>query len=300
MVYKENLLCLESVKAFEKNMRFYFLPSYLPKSSVRRADDVRMFWEKLRRENQIYCGSSFLVLDKAALHTRMGMWVTDSLLGLNTGWFVVSNGASWALCLGPLVSSLWEPLSQRPAHVIHTDAFVQNQSQDHQLAEPHGVTWPLNARGPTYHSQHALHDKIQLICQTLLRKTSRVTASAHIITCDCLTHPPPSSRALDEITWGFGPQPAMPCVRKTACEGVTMNMNIQWFTPERHRCDCETGTTECEETNITGVFIVCILFTTQYNPNIHSEGQRHITEHRNTPFWNRSCSTVETNNRCYF
>ncbi len=79
-------------------------------------------------------------------------------------------------------------------------------------------------RGPSYYSQHALHDKIHLICQTLLRKTSRVTAgrregegdaSAHIITRDCLTHPPPSSRALDEITGGFGPQPASQTQRNT-------------------------------------------------------------------------------------
>ncbi len=28
-----------------------------------------------------------------------------------------------------------------------------------------------------------------------------------------------------------------------------------------------------------GVLIICILFTTQYNQNIHSEGQRHIIEH---------------------
>ncbi len=45
-----------------------------------------------------------------------------------------------------------------------------------------------------------------------------------------------------------------------------------------HQCDCdfEAGKTECEEIEQMFFFIICILFTTQYNQNIHNEGQRHI------------------------
>ncbi len=46
-----------------------------------------------------------------------------------------------------------------------------------------------------------------------------------------------------------------------------------------HQCDCdfEAGKRECEETEFFFFFIIIrILFTTQYNQNIHNEGQRHI------------------------
>ncbi len=49
-----------------------------------------------------------------------------------------------------------------------------------------------------------------------------------------------------------------------------------------HQCDCdfETGKRECEEIEKKIFFlIICILFTTQYNQNIHNEGQRHIIVH---------------------
>ncbi len=47
-----------------------------------------------------------------------------------------------------------------------------------------------------------------------------------------------------------------------------------------NQCDCdfEAGKRECEiGKNI--FFIICILFTRQYNQNIHNEGQRHIIVH---------------------
>ncbi len=53
--------------------------------------------------------------------------------------------------------------------------------------------------------------------------------------------------------------------------------------------------------------IICILFTTPYNQNIHKEGQRHIIVHTDltTEMWtdlshscNRFCSTSDTSKSC--
>ncbi len=48
-----------------------------------------------------------------------------------------------------------------------------------------------------------------------------------------------------------------------------------------HQCDCdfEAGKRECEEIEKKIFFIICILFTTQYNQNLHNAGQRHIIVH---------------------
>ncbi len=48
-----------------------------------------------------------------------------------------------------------------------------------------------------------------------------------------------------------------------------------------HQCDCEfeAGKRECEEIEKIKFFIICILFTRQYNQNIHNEGQRNIIVH---------------------
>ncbi len=56
-----------------------------------------------------------------------------------------------------------------------------------------------------------------------------------------------------------------------------------------HQCDCdfEAGKSECEEIDIFFFLITCILFTTQYNQNIHNAGQRHIIVHTDltTEMW---------------
>ncbi len=56
-----------------------------------------------------------------------------------------------------------------------------------------------------------------------------------------------------------------------------------------HQCDCdfEAGKRECEAIEKMYFFIICILFTRQYNQNIHNEGQRHIIVHTDltTEMW---------------
>ncbi len=50
--------------------------------------------------------------------------------------------------------------------------------------------------------------------------------------------------------------------------------------------------------------IICILFTTLYNQNIHNEGQRHIIVHTDpceqtlSHSYNRFCSTSDTSKSC--
>ncbi len=48
-----------------------------------------------------------------------------------------------------------------------------------------------------------------------------------------------------------------------------------------HQCDCdfEASKRECEEIEKWVFKIICTLFTSQYNQNIHNEGQRHIIVH---------------------